>query len=599
MNKNKIINRKTILKQYNLFRAFSFLLKIFLVNLISIKNERNLNNYISEIHLIIKGKGKQNILSDNFNANPSGVIVNGIFKGDTCGKTCDLGKDVSDVTVKFEEQVESCYHMFYRLQNIIEIDLSNFDASKVNNMEGMFDQCTNLEKINFGNINTSSVKIMYGLFNYCEKLISIDLSNFDTSKVSNMQNMFGYCKNLEKINFGNINTSSVKNMYGLFYNCSKLISIDLSNFDTSKVSNMQNMFGYCNKLKYLDLSNFDTSNLTNIGYMFYKCQSLIYLNLNSFHFKNSVIMDSIFEYISSYVKICANDEKILTKLQEKSKSSDCYDICFTPNIKIDIESNQCIESCLNNKYELNNICYNECPKDSFPISDDELDISNFENIKKCYDKTPEGYYLDINNKIYKKCFKNCKYCYGEGDETINNCKECNDNFTFINDSIYKNNCYQKCNHYYYFDESNNFQCTETCPEKYKLIREKNKCVEKCENDDTYIYEYNNICYINCPYDAHKIEDAQEKICYNITPNGYYLDNNNDIYKKCYETCNKCDIGGNISNHNCLECKNNYTFYNNSIFISNCYEICNFIFIIISMKQMILIVLNIALKNILN
>ena len=65
------------------------------------------------------------------------------------------------------------------------------------------------------------------------------------------------------------------------------------------------------------------------------------------------------------------------------------------------------------------------------------------------------------------------------------------------------------------------------------------------------------------------------MCYNTTPDGYYLDNDNYIYKKCFETCNKCLIGGNISNHNCLECKNNYTFYNNSIFISNCYEICNF------------------------
>ena len=71
------------------------------------------------------------------------------------------------------------------------------------------------------------------------------------------------------------------------------------------------------------------------------------------------------------------------------------DICFTPNIKIDINNKQCIESCLNNKYEyeLNNICYNECPKDSFPLSDDELDNNNSENIKKCYDKIPEGYVL--------------------------------------------------------------------------------------------------------------------------------------------------------------------------------------------------------------
>ena len=404
MNKYKIINRKTIFKEYYLFRTFSFLLKIFLVNLISIKNARNLNNYISEIHLVIKGKGTQNILSNSFNTVPSEVIVNGISKGNTCQKTCYLDEDINNVTIKFEEQIETCYRMFYKLQNIIEIDLSNFDASKVNNMNGMFRECKNLEKINFGDINTSSVQNMYGLFYECEKLISIDLSNLDTSKVNNMQWMFDHCKNLEKINFGNINTSSVENMYGLFYYCEKLISIDLSNFDTSKVNNMEWMFGSCYNLKFLDLSNFDTSNVNNIRYMFYYCQSLIYLNLNSFHLRNSVKLDFIFNSIPSYTKICANDEIILNKLSEYHKSSDCSDICFKPNIKIDIKNKQCIESCLNKgyEYELNNICYNECPKDSFLILDDELDNIYFENIKKCYDKTPEGYYLDINNKIYKK-----------------------------------------------------------------------------------------------------------------------------------------------------------------------------------------------------
>ena len=259
MNKYKIIKRKKIFNEYYLFRVLTLLLKIFLVNLISIKNERNLNNYISEIHLVIKGNGKQNILSNEFNTNPSEVIVNGISKGNTCKKTCDLDEDINNVTIKFEEQIISCYHMFYGLQNIIEIDLSNFDASKVNNMEAMF----------------------------------------------------YYCKNLEKINFGNINTSSVENMHSLFYQCENLISIDLSNFDTSKVNNMDWMFGSCFNLKYLDLSNFNTSNVNNMYNMFYKCQSLIYLNLNSFHLKNSVNMDSIFEFISSYVKICANAQKII------------------------------------------------------------------------------------------------------------------------------------------------------------------------------------------------------------------------------------------------------------------------------------------------
>ena len=67
---------------------------------------------------------------------------------------------------------------------------------------------------------------------------------------------------------------------------------------------------------------------------------------------------------------------------------------------------------------------------------------------------------------------------------------------FINDSVYKNNCYKKCENYY---ESNDYICTENCSGIYdKLIPEKNKCITKCENDNIYKYEYYKICYSKYP-----------------------------------------------------------------------------------------------------
>ena len=77
--------------------------------------------------------------------------------------------------------------MFRELDNlIIEIDLSNFDMSKVESIYGMFNACTNLKKVNFENVNTSSVKEMTRLFYACSSLISINLSNFDTSETTKM-----------------------------------------------------------------------------------------------------------------------------------------------------------------------------------------------------------------------------------------------------------------------------------------------------------------------------------------------------------------------------------------------------------------------------
>ena len=61
------------------------------------------------------------------------------------------------------------------------------------------------------------------------------------------------------------------------------------------------------------------------------------------------------------------------------------------------------------------------------------------------------------------------------------------------------NCYEICEDYFYFDESNNYKCIKECPDNYnKKINEKTKCINECKYDDTYRYEYNNICYQNCP-----------------------------------------------------------------------------------------------------
>ena len=53
--------------------------------------------------------------------------------------------------------------MFFNLSNIIEIDLSNFDFSRVITMEKMFMKCANLKKVNLGNMDTSLVTSLNSL----------------------------------------------------------------------------------------------------------------------------------------------------------------------------------------------------------------------------------------------------------------------------------------------------------------------------------------------------------------------------------------------------------------------------------------------------
>ena len=190
------------------------LLNIVFVNFSKMKKLRHLYNN-NEIHLIINGKGTQNLLYNNFNPAPSAVLVNGILNS-SCTKSCYLPEDVNNITLQFSEQIKSCENMFLNLNNIIEVDLSDFDSSQVTNMAMMFKNCPNL--------------------------ISVDLSNTSRNKLENISSMFSSCSNMKTINFGNIKTSSVIDMEKLFYGCSSLISVDLSSFDTSKVTSFLNVF---------------------------------------------------------------------------------------------------------------------------------------------------------------------------------------------------------------------------------------------------------------------------------------------------------------------------------------------------------------------
>ena len=126
---------------------FTFL--IFLLNIALIKSSfRNLYNHYSEIHLVIRGNGTQNLLSDKSNIIPSKVYVNGVIDS-SCNKTCYLEGNKNSIILIFEEKINSCEAMFYGPSNITEIDLSKFDTSEVTIMSNMFSYCINLNKINF------------------------------------------------------------------------------------------------------------------------------------------------------------------------------------------------------------------------------------------------------------------------------------------------------------------------------------------------------------------------------------------------------------------------------------------------------------------
>ena len=196
-----------------------------------------------------------------------------------------LWLDPTDKTAYYYAETEKVYlnkdssKMFYsrygtqKIKNILDLDLFNFDTSKVTNMECMFYYRSSLTTLNLSNFDTSQVTNMIGMFTGMSNLTTLNLSNFNTSKVKSMRGMFSGMSNLTTLNLSNFDTSKVTDMTFMFTNMSNLTTLDLSNFDTSNVTDMFNIFSTdkteTDKLETIYVNNdFNTARLTSFTEMF-------------------------------------------------------------------------------------------------------------------------------------------------------------------------------------------------------------------------------------------------------------------------------------------------------------------------------------------
>ena len=184
-----------------------------------------------------------------------------------------------------------------KIKNILKLDLSSFDTSKVTNMGYMFYNISNPTTLDISNFDTSQVRSMRSMFSAMYNLTTLDLSHFDTSKVMDMAGMFYSVSTLRTLNLSNFDTSQVTDMNHMFYNMSNLTTLNLSSFDTSKVTNMGYMFAGVSNITTLNLTSFDTSKVTNMGYMFSAMFSLTTLNLSNFDTSQVTNMGSMFAYM--------------------------------------------------------------------------------------------------------------------------------------------------------------------------------------------------------------------------------------------------------------------------------------------------------------
>ena len=271
--------------------------------------------------------------------------------------------------------------------------------------------------------------------------------------------------------------------------------------------------------------------------MYKDCTKLEYINLKNVQFKSDVLTEDIISDKINLV-ICTNDEKIKQIVNGyHCVVVDCSENWRENQKKINLENNECVENCIqtnNNKYNYNS---------------------------KCYDICPNGTYN--NSFICENCHSDCKTCEKSSEIDSTNCKSCSSNDKFL----YFGNCVTNCSNGFYYDEIDTSikicKCElEKCYKCSKESIKQNLCIS-C--NDGYYPKYNEINNVNSFID-----------CYQ-SPEGYYLDeiNGEKFYKSCYNSCKKCNKSGNETNHNCIECDENYYFEINFGDYKNCYNKCSY------------------------
>ena len=226
----------------------------------------------------------------------AGKVTNMRYMFYNAGKPGNLDVDLSGFSAG---SVENMSHMFAH-SAVPRLDLSGFDFSNVTDMTdtfvapaafGLGYYNNSLTELNLGNFNISKITTTSHMFKGATLLTSVTIADADTGNVRDMSEMFEDCSNLESLNLSGFDTAKVKNMRSMFSGCTYLESLDISGFDTTAVTDMYNMFYGCYFLEDLDLSGFHTSNVETMRAMFYGCGSLKCLDLSSFDMKNVTTAD--------------------------------------------------------------------------------------------------------------------------------------------------------------------------------------------------------------------------------------------------------------------------------------------------------------------
>ena len=250
--RNKIFRKKYYSRFFFYILLFTLVSQIFSNDNIKIKRKLLFNS--CKISLIIEGAECNHILNLNGNNEPDQIIINNIKKFNincTNNNNAEQYKiNLGNENLKYQVELiwdnfffNTLENLFSGISNIIKVDFSEFDSSKVTNMKNLFQNCISLKLINFSNkFITSNVIDMSGAFSGCTSLKYLDLSKLDTTNTQYMQSMFQDCNSLTLLNIPNFIESKVENINNIFQGCSKLEYLNIYNSNFSSINNINRIF---------------------------------------------------------------------------------------------------------------------------------------------------------------------------------------------------------------------------------------------------------------------------------------------------------------------------------------------------------------------
>ena len=280
------------------------------------------------------------------------------------------------------------------------------------------------------------------------------------------------------------------------------------------------------------------------------------------------------QYKCTEISFCPKEASLF--IEQKNK---CIDDCKKDSDYKYLYNGKCLKNCPESTIEKNYICQ-ERNYGSCTINEREINLNIFQD-KKTLNSIIKSYrdeykytnlhILKIKNLIYNiiifKSYECTNYhslgllkidfdtCYNK----VKNFYNINENLIIVYFKIY--DIFDPINGYLLFDPISGKELNfgKICKD-FETTKIKDITFISLKNVDQSDIE---IMKCNKDFGLYPIiytgqEEAYNK-CFNksILYDGIFFDENEEVFKPCYESCKKCDREGNFENHNCLVCDYNY------------------------------------------